>query len=153
MWDARNDPKLRFSLTSTHGAGAMCPRPGVVAHDWYNGGVMRWLRAALFVATAVAMAPGHASAQDPPPAIGPFAFDLHGVFARFPTADKQLSDSRGLDLQDLPGAGLGLHGGATVYPLRWKAVTFGFGADVTVARVHGAEKSVGELNGLLVFEA
>jgi hypothetical protein len=74
-----------------------------------------------------------ADAQGPPPRIGPFVVDVHGTFPRFPR-NQQLADSRGLLLRELPGAGLGLHGGVHVYPLRWRAVTFGLGADVTLAR-------------------
>ena len=76
------------------------------------------------------------AAQDPPPKIGPFVVDVHGTVPRFPSDDQQLADSRGLLLRELPGSGLGLHAGAHVYPLRWKAVTFGLGADVTLARAH-----------------
>ena len=79
-----------------------------------------------------------AAAQDPPPKIGPFVVDIHGTMPRFPTSKQQLADSRDLLAQELPGAGLGLHGGAHVYPLRWKAVTFGIGADLTTARAHRA---------------
>ena len=78
-----------------------------------------------------------AFAQDPPPRIGPFVLDVHGTVPRFPR-DQQLADSRALLLRELPGAGLGLHAGAHVYPLRWKAVTFGLGADVTVAQARQA---------------
>ena len=63
-------------------------------------------------------------------------FDLHGSLPGFPSDNQQLSDSRGLLLQELPGRGLGLHAGAQVYLLKWKAVTFGVGADLTVARAH-----------------
>ena len=49
------------------------------------------------------------AAQDPPPRIGPFVVDVHGTMPRFPADDQQLADSRGLELSELPGAGLGLH--------------------------------------------
>jgi hypothetical protein len=75
-------------------------------------------------------------AQDPPPKIGPFVLDLHGTVPRFPSDSQQLADSRGLLLQELPGRGLGLHTGAHVYVLKWKAVTFGLGADLTLSRSH-----------------
>ena len=89
---------------------------------------------AIFAATA-------AAAQDPPPKIGPFVADVHFTVPRFPS-DPQLADSRGLALRELPGVGIGLHGGAHVYPIRWKAVTFGLGVDVTVARAHASEKLI-----------
>ena len=75
-------------------------------------------------------------AQDPPAKIGPFVLDLHGTVPRFKSDDEQLARSRGLDVTELPGSGLGLHAGAHVYPFRWRAVTFGLGADVALARSH-----------------
>lgn len=89
-----------------------------------------WWAACLLAAPA-------AFAQDPPPRIGPFVADVHGTVPRFPRAH-QLADSRGLLLRELPGAGLGLHTGVNVYPLRWKVITFGIGADLTVARAQQA---------------
>jgi hypothetical protein len=83
--------------------------------------------------TALALQAAPASAQDPPPRIGPFVIDLHGTVPRFPD-DPQLAASRGLLVGELPGAGLGLHGGVHVYPFSWKAVTFGLGVDLTLAR-------------------
>lgn len=80
------------------------------------------------------LAPAAVAAQDPPPTIGPFVVDLHGTVPRFPRESTQLAASRGLDLRDLPGTGLGVHAGAHVYPLRWKAITFGLGVDVALAR-------------------
>ena len=76
------------------------------------------------------------AAQDPTPKIGPFVIDLHASIPRFPSDNQQLADSRGLLLQELPGRGLALHAGAMVYLLKWKAVTFGLGGDLTVARAH-----------------
>lgn len=76
------------------------------------------------------------AAQDPTPKIGPFVIDLHASIPRFPSDNQQLADSRGLLLQELPGRGLGLHAAAQVYFLKWKAVTFGVGADLTVAQAH-----------------
>ena len=77
-----------------------------------------------------------ARAQDPPPRIGPFVFDLHATMPGFPSDDTDLANSRGLASNELPGRGLGLHGGAHVYVLTWKAVTIGLGVDATVARTH-----------------
>jgi hypothetical protein len=73
-------------------------------------------------------------AQDPPPRIGPWALDVRGSVPRFPNDDPLLAASRGLDVRELPGAGLGLDLGAHVYPLKWKAITFGVGAQATLAR-------------------
>jgi hypothetical protein len=79
------------------------------------------------------LAPGFARAQDPPPTIGPFVLDLHATVPRFP-ADPLLGASRGLTLAELPGSGLGVQFGLHVYPLRWRAVTFGLGGEVTLGR-------------------
>ena len=48
--------------------------------------------------------------------------------------DVLLAQSRGMNLTELPGRGLGLQVGLHVYPLRWKAITFGIGGEVTIAR-------------------
>lgn len=95
-------------------------------------------RLLLIVLTGVWLVARPCAAQDPPPRIGPFVVDVHGTMPRFPADDQQLADSRGLELSELPGAGLGLHASAHVYPLRWKAVTFGLGADLTLGRAHHA---------------
>jgi len=79
------------------------------------------------------LAPGSARAQDPPPTIGPFVLDVHATVPRFP-ADPLLGASRGLALAELPGSGLGLQFGLHFYPLRWRAVTFGLGGEVSVGR-------------------
>jgi hypothetical protein len=84
-----------------------------------------------------------AVAQEPPPRIGPFVVDFHGTLPRFPSDDQQLALSRGLVVNELPGAGLGLHTGAHVYFLKWKAVTFGVGADLTLARSHQKAPQLG----------
>ena len=74
-----------------------------------------------------------AAAQDPPPRIGPFVVDLHATVPRFPQ-DPQLAASRGMDLLELPGSGLGLQIGVHVYPIRWRGVTFGVGGEFTTGR-------------------
>jgi Outer membrane protein beta-barrel domain len=74
-----------------------------------------------------------AAAQDPPPRIGPFVVDLHATVPRFPQ-DAQLAASRGMDLLELPGSGLGLQIGVHVYPIRWRAVTFGVGGEFATGR-------------------
>ena len=74
-----------------------------------------------------------AHAQEPPPRIPYFVVDLHGSFARFPSSE-ELADSRGMTLAELPGPGFGLQAGLHVYPLRWRAITFGLGAEVIGTR-------------------
>ena len=96
--------------------------------------MLRVLRIAAFAALAAAVAPV-AGAQDPPPKIGLIAVDLHGTIPRFPE-NETLALSRAMLVDELPGVGLGLHGGIHIYPFRFKAVTFGFGVDATIARAH-----------------
>jgi hypothetical protein len=67
-------------------------------------------------------------AQEPPPRIPPFVVDVHATVPRFPS-DQVLADSRDMLLAELPGHGLGVQVGAHVYPLRWRAVTFGLGGE------------------------
>ena len=73
-------------------------------------------------------------AQDPPPRIPWFVVDAHGSIPKFPSDDQSLADSRGMVLAELPGRGLGLQLGVHLYPLRWRAVTFGVGGELAVAR-------------------
>jgi hypothetical protein len=84
-----------------------------------------------------------AFAQEPPPKIGPFVIDLHGTVPRFPR-EQPLADSRAVLLDELPGAGLGLHAGAHVYVLRIKPMTLGLGVDLTAARTHQGAPQLGD---------
>ena len=81
----------------------------------------------------VLLAANRALAQDPPPKIGPFVVDLHATVPRFPQ-DLQLAQSRDMTLAELPGSGLGVLVGVHVYPLRWRAVTFGLGGEFATGR-------------------
>jgi len=92
-------------------------------------------------ATVLLVAPA-ARAQDPPPRIPLIALDLHGTMPFFPI-DDELAASRNLRPAELPGTGLGLHGALTFYPLKWKAVTFGIGADAAVGRSHKGAGTIG----------
>jgi len=93
---------------------------------------MRLVAAA--AAAALVLAAAAARAQEPPPRIGPFVLDLHASVPRFPSDDPQLAQSRGMQLAELPGSGLGIQVGAHVYLLRVKAVTFGIGAEFAAGR-------------------
>ena len=78
-----------------------------------------------------------ADAQEPaPPRIGPFVVDVQGTFPQFPTDLPQLADSRGLTLDELPGLGVGVNVGAHLYFLKWRAITFGVGGQLTLGRSH-----------------
>lgn len=89
---------------------------------------------AAVAALALVLAAAGARAQEPPPRIGPFVLDLHATVPRFPSDDPQLAQSRGMDLGELPGTGLGIQAGAHIYVLRLKAVTFGLGAEFAASR-------------------
>jgi hypothetical protein len=99
---------------------------------------------AVAVAILVLAYGADAGAQDEPPRIGPIVLDLRGTFPRFPS-DPQLAQSRGLSEADLPGRGLGADGGFHVYVFQLKAITFGVGAQVTLARAHTSAESAGDL--------
>jgi hypothetical protein len=96
------------------------------------------LALAVVVGVIVVVAvPASAGAQDPPPPIGPLVIDGRGTVPLFPQ-EQQLADSRGLSIGELPGAGLGVDAGAHVYVFKWKAVTFGLGAQLTLGRSHAS---------------
>ena len=61
--------------------------------------------------------------------IGWYVFDLSGVISPWgqPT---DLAVSEGFDPSTQPSRGLGISAGGHVYPLRWKFITFGVGANV-----------------------
>jgi hypothetical protein len=98
--------------------------------------LFRWLGALMMLALGSAPA----SAQEPPPPIGPFVVDLRATLPRFDRT-ALLAESRNLIPEELPGRGLGLDGGAHVYLIRWRAITFGLGGQVTLARAHAASVS------------
>lgn len=75
-----------------------------------------------------------ARAQEAPPRIPLFAVDLHASLPRFPQDSAGLAASRGMSLQELPGAGLGLQASVHLYPLKWKAITFGIGGELAMGR-------------------
>jgi len=91
----------------------------------------------LLLATCGLSSPVNALAQEPPPRIGPLVIDVRGTVPRFEQSD-QLAASRGLVPGELPRTGLGVDAGAHFYIFKWKAVTFGLGGQVTLARAHAS---------------
>lgn len=90
---------------------------------------------ALLVLFTTAFGVARANAQDPPPPIGPFIVDVHASLPGFPTDSQDLAASRGVgNLSSLPGRGFGAQVGAHFYFARWKALTFGIGGEVMIAR-------------------
>ena len=75
-----------------------------------------------------------ADAQESPP-IPRYVIDLHGTVTTFP-ADPSLALSRGLSQSELPGVGFGGDVAVHVYPLKYRALTFGIGARATTSRAH-----------------
>lgn len=73
-------------------------------------------------------------AQEPPPRIGPLALDVHITVPNFPTDNVLLAQSRGLQISQLPGSGLGIQTSAHVYVLKVKVVTVGLGAEFAAGR-------------------
>jgi hypothetical protein len=94
---------------------------------------MRVLVASLLLLMVVVMI-RPASAQDPPPRIGPFVIDLHASVPTFPNEDPQVAQSRGMTLAELPGAGWGMQVGVHLYLPRIKAITFGVGGEFAAGR-------------------
>jgi hypothetical protein len=83
--------------------------------------------------TGILLAAIPARAQEPPPPIPRVALDVHATVPHF-SQDAALADSRGLSAGELPGVGLGAHMTVTVYPLKWRAITFGLGGELVTAR-------------------
>jgi hypothetical protein len=92
------------------------------------------MRLAVLVVCVLWTATAPAAAQETPPRIGPIVIDLHGTVPRFPDEDPALAASRGLSVSELPGRGFGVQAGAHVYFFRWRAITFGFGGEIVLAR-------------------
>jgi hypothetical protein len=95
------------------------------------------LLAGFFICIMLAGA-NRVNAQDPPPRIGPFVFDIHATIPLFPNDLPQLAESRSLKLPELPGRGFGGQIGVHVYLLRWRALTVGVGGEAMVARASSA---------------
>jgi len=107
---------------------------------------MRQLASSILIFLTIALAGSRVSAQEPPPPIGPFVVDVHASIPSFPTDSQELADSRGVqNLNSLPGRGWGAQLGAHYYFYRWKALTFGIGGELMVARATStpAEGSTG----------
>jgi hypothetical protein len=104
-----------------------------------------------FTALAVVLSALTAGAQDPPPRIGPYVVDARGVFPKFPE-DAALAESRNLQQAELPGRGLGLDLAGHIYPIRWGAITFGFGAQLLLVRATTDAMSSGDVQLRAVTE-
>ena len=90
------------------------------------------LLASAAICVAAAGRPAEAQ-EDPPPRIGPYVVDLHGVVPRFGN-DPGLAESRALSQAELPGSGLGISAGAHVYLPKIRSITIGLGGRLTIGR-------------------
>jgi hypothetical protein len=91
-------------------------------------------RVVVHAALLAICAASSAAAQEPPPRIGPFAVDLHLTVPTFPTEDRQLADSRGMQIAELPGVGAGIQAGVHLYLPKIKVLTVGVGAEFAASR-------------------
>lgn len=92
------------------------------------------VRVGLFVCAVVfILLPSAASAQTEPGPIPVFAADVRLALPRF-KADATVASVLAVAPTDLPTLGLGFVGGAHIYPLRTKAITFGLGAEILRSR-------------------
>jgi hypothetical protein len=103
---------------------------------------MRTVALSAIACCMLAAAPYPSRAQDPPPPIGPFVVDVHGNVPMF-GAESALAPSRGLSANELPGTGLGLDVAAHLYPVRWRAVTFGVGGRLFAGRARSGPSEGG----------
>jgi len=94
----------------------------------------------------LAVASAAAQERDPAPAplarqpIAPFVVDARIPFPRFKENDA-IAAGLGVDKADLPVRGIGLLGGAHVYPLRRGSFALGFGAEMLRARASETKKA------------
>ena len=95
---------------------------------------MRPLAVSCVLASVLALALP-AAAQGPPPRIPLWVIDFHAAAPSFPV-EQALADSHALTFAELPGVGLGGDVALHIYPYRWRAVTFGLGGRLTMARAH-----------------
>jgi|SRR5215471_2051436 len=90
-------------------------------------------RVVVFLATALLLSGVPARAQDPPPPIPLFVFDVQANFPNFPQNDA-LADSRGMVLSELPGRGFGGQAAVQIHFFRFKAITFGAGGQAMMSQ-------------------
>jgi hypothetical protein len=102
------------------------------------------IRAALVFVLVSCVSVASARAQEPPPRIPLFVVDVQGNVARFPQ-DPELASSRGIEIIQLPGTGFGGQLGLHLHFFKVKAVTFGLGGQVTLARA--TESAPVDVNG------
>jgi hypothetical protein len=93
-------------------------------------------RVALAIMLVLCTVTPAAHAQEPPPRIPFIVVDLHGTFTRLPNDDLELATSRGISVSELPGPSFGADVALHVYPLAFRAITFGIGGQFIFTRGH-----------------
>lgn len=80
-----------------------------------------------------------------------YVMDLRVALPKVPANDA-LAHPYGLTATDMPGLGIGIEGGAHVYPLRWKKITFGVGVSGVYGGAHASPvtHSDGTVTGKIV---
>jgi len=89
----------------------------------------------------VLMCASVARAQEAAPPLPWVVVDVHGAIPRFPQT-QGLADSRNVNIVDMPGTGIGGQVGVHVYPLHWRAITFGLGGEVIASRASTSATTV-----------
>ena len=100
-------------------------------------------RAGLLLWVCIVLSAGAAAAQTEPEPIPVFAADVRAAIPRF-KADPLIASGLSVAVDDLPTRGLGIVAGAHVYPLRTRAVTFGFGAEILRSRAERTKPAAAE---------
>jgi hypothetical protein len=106
---------------------------------WRYNSIVR-MRGAALASVLVVLGSHAAFAQDPPPPLPHVVVDLQGLIPVFPNDSQQLADSRlapggrRLTIPELPGAGFGGRAGLHLYLLKYRAITFGIGGEVTLGK-------------------
>jgi len=98
-------------------------------------GARRWAAAISLAVLFVSLARTPLYAQDPPPRIGPWVVDVHGVMPKFGD-DPALAQSRDLSQGELPGVGLGVTAGVHLYLPKMLGLTVGLGGEGLIGRSH-----------------
>ena len=73
------------------------------------------------------------AASQPLQPVGPYVIDARGSLARF-KEDAAIAGTIDVTADNLPTRGLGMTAGAHWYPIRWRRIAFGVGAEMLLAR-------------------
>ncbi len=108
---------------------------------------MRICPTAVLVVLASCLAAPLAAQEPSEQPITRYVADVRLALPKVP-ADDALAQPYGLAGNNLPGTGLGIDAGVHIYPIRWKKITFGVGAQGVLGRAHTG--STTQSNGTVV---